>query len=349
MSVGYKAVQWTPGKRVYDIVLALCIGGYLAAFVVVGRAVWGGDRAISDEILAIRALGTCAILLLHAVLCIGPLARLDRRFLPLLYNRRHLGVATFLIALAHGALVVGYYHGFGRVRPLTSLFMHDADPRVAASLPFQLMGTAALVILFLMAATSHDFWLKNLSARAWKGLHMLIYPAYALVVAHVAFGALQAERHALYAGLLAAGAATVATLHLLAGRQSAAFDRATAGEVRRMDTDVWHDLGSCDEIAEGRARRVMLPGQEPVAVYRRKGRLCAVRGVCAHQGGPLAEGRIIDGCITCPWHGWQYRAEDGCSPPPFTEKIATYRLKRADGRVWICEQALAPGTPTEGA
>src|SRR2546428_6173232 len=43
----------------------------------------------------IRAAGSAAFLLLHVVLCIGPLCRLDSRFLPLLYNRRHLGVVTF--------------------------------------------------------------------------------------------------------------------------------------------------------------------------------------------------------------------------------------------------------------
>jgi len=42
------------------------------------------------ETLLIRGFGTARLLLLHVILCIGPLCRLDRRFLPLLYNRRHL-------------------------------------------------------------------------------------------------------------------------------------------------------------------------------------------------------------------------------------------------------------------
>jgi nitrite reductase/ring-hydroxylating ferredoxin subunit len=29
------------------------------------------------------------------------------------------------------------------------------------------------------------------------------------------------------------------------------------------------------------------------------------------QNGPLGEGRIVDGCITCPWHGYQYRPDTG--------------------------------------
>ena len=31
------------------------------------------------------------------------------------------------------------------------------------------------------------------------------------------------------------------------------------------------------------------------------------------EWGPLGEGKIVDGCITCPWHGFQYRPQDGCT------------------------------------
>src|SRR5439155_9683471 len=122
-----------------------------------------------------RALGTCAIVMLHVVLWIGPLARMDRRLLPLLYNRRHLGVATFLVALGHAALSLLYYHGFGNVNPLLSLLTANTSYSSLSRFPFEILGLAALVILFLMAATSHDFWLKNLSPRAWKCLHSRCY------------------------------------------------------------------------------------------------------------------------------------------------------------------------------
>jgi nitrite reductase/ring-hydroxylating ferredoxin subunit len=61
----------------------------------------------------------------------------------------------------------------------------------------------------------------------------------------------------------------------------------------------------------------------------------------------LGEGRILDGCITCPWHGHQFRPEDGCSPPPFTDKVATHRLKRVGRSVLVETEPLPPGTPTE--
>jgi nitrite reductase/ring-hydroxylating ferredoxin subunit len=75
--------------------------------------------------------------------------------------------------------------------------------------------------------------------------------------------------------------------------------------------------------------------------------LSAVSNLCAHQNGPLGEGRIVDGCITCPWHGYQYRPEDGCAPPPFTERLATYRLRVANGMVLLDPRANPPGTPVE--
>jgi len=47
--------------------------------------------------------------------------------------------------------------------------------------------------------------------------------------------------------------------------------------------------------------------------------------------------------VTCPWHGYQYRLEDGCAPAPFTEKLA-YRVRIAQGVVEVDPRALPPGT-----
>ncbi|MBN36100.1 MAG: hypothetical protein CMM46_15255 [Rhodospirillaceae bacterium] len=49
-------------------------------------------RAASSAIYNAQAFGSYAFLLLTVVLCLGPLARLDERFLPLVSNRRHFGV-----------------------------------------------------------------------------------------------------------------------------------------------------------------------------------------------------------------------------------------------------------------
>jgi nitrite reductase/ring-hydroxylating ferredoxin subunit len=103
-------------------------------------------------------------------------------------------------------------------------------------------------------------------------------------------------------------------------------------------------VGAAAAVPEGRAVTAVVAG-ERVAVFRHEGRLSCVSAVCRHQNGPLGEGRIIDGCITCPWHGYQYRPDSGTSPPPFTDTIPTFNLRVHDGRVLVHERPNPPGTP----
>lgn len=347
MSVGYTWVQWSPHKRLYDGLMAGAALAYIGIFFGVTRLLWTGVNAYSDEIVLIRATGSCALILLHVIFCIGPLARLDRRFLPLLYNRRHLGVMTFLVALVHATFVLGFYHGFGVVNPFLSLLTSNTNYSSLRAFPFQILGLGALIIMFVMAATSHDFWLKNLSAATWKRLHMLVYVAYALLIGHVALGAIQSDRSTFAPILLFGGVLTVTSLHLLAGLREVRKDAGTA-PLATADQQ-WIDVGTPDDIPEDRARTVCTPCGERIAVFKHARAISAVTNVCAHQGGPLGEGKVIDGCITCPWHGWQYRPQDGRSPPPFEEKIATYQVRIVSGRVQVNPNPLPPGTPTAPA
>src|ERR1700675_163387 len=319
MSVQYGAISWNRQKKVYDLTLVSLLVLYLAVFIGVGA--WRNPNAKAETLL-IRALGTAAFLLLNVVLCIGPLSRLDRRFLPLLYNRRHLGVVTFLLGLAHGGFGLVQFHALGNVNPLVSLFISNPRYGSVADFPFQALGFFALIILFLMAATSHDFWLRNLSAPTWKRLHMLVYVAYALLVAHVTLGALQSETSPMLASALIVGVATVLSLHL-----AAAFREKRVDQARHQAVDEgFVEVCDVDRIPEKCATIVSLSG-ERVAVFRYDGKVSAISNACQHQNGPLGEGRIIDGFVTCPWHGYQYRPEDGCAPAPYTEQLATYRLK----------------------
>ena len=84
-----------------------------------------------------------------------------------------------------------------------------------------------------------------------------------------------------------------------------------------------------------------------MAIFKYDGKLSAVNNVCRHQGGPLGEGKVIDGCITCPWHGYQYLPGNGQSPPPFTEKVETYQLKLEGDQILLDPKPNEPGTPVE--
>ncbi len=343
MSVAYKAVNWNRHKLVYDALLLVGIIFSIGAFYTAGRVVFSGA---TDETLIMRALAFTAFLLLHIILCVGPLCRMSPRFLPLLYNRRHMGVAVFLVGLVHAVFALLQYSAGGVLNPLVALLARGTDITSIAQFPFEFLGLAAIMILFLMAATSHDFWLANLTPRLWKRLHMLVYVAYALIVAHVAIGFLQDERRPVYLFLLLAGVGVIAGLHVAAGFMQWRRDARS-----RRDDKSFVDVCPVSEIIPDRAR-VVFVGEESIAIFRHGvgGKLfSAISSVCAHQGGPLGEGKIIDGCATCPWHGYQYRPEDAQSPPPYTERLKTYDVRIEEGIVRVNPKPHAPGTRVEPA
>ena len=340
MSVAYRAVQWNRHKKVYDLCALAGALLWIVGFVAVSAAFGLVDDAVSAPIVLIRAFSTGAAALLVVILSIGPLARISPRSSPLLYNRRHLGVLMFLMALAHAALSTVWYHGFGVLDPLSSILAGGLPMASWREVPFQPLGLAALAILFAMAATSHDFWLRNLSPRVWKSLHQCVYLAFALLVAHVAFGVLQDRVSPAFGALAAAVVAWISALHIVAGVRERRVDR----RARELAADGWVKIGGVDEIEPGRAKTVLVGDARRVAVFRHERGFSAISGVCAHQGGPLAEGRIVDGCVTCPWHGYQYLVENGQSPPPFFEKIPTYELRIEGRTIFVSPRANAPGT-----
>src|SRR4029453_3774163 len=137
MSTTYRAVAWNPQKRRYDMVAA----GLLLAFLVV---LLGAPAFLLPELtietLLIRALAAAAFTLLNIILCVGPLARLNRRFLPLLYNRRHLGVMMLPPRLAHGVFSIIQFHSAGTLNPLVSVLVSNARYTTISQMPFQPFG-----------------------------------------------------------------------------------------------------------------------------------------------------------------------------------------------------------------
>ena len=340
MSAEYRAVQWNRAKLVYDAVLLAAVALFIGGFAAIAWRVEPPQNLPGALDLWLRAFGVCAFLMLTMVLSIGPLARLSPRFLPLLYNRRHFGVLTFCVAAIHAWFLFDYYWVLNDLPKLGAQFANWPAYAKFIGFPFKTLGLAALLILFLMASTSHDFWLNFLSPRIWKGLHMAVYLAYGLVVIHVALGIMQYESTPLIPLMLAGGFGAGVTLHLWAGWRERKMDRGAA-----LTGDGWIAVGRPREIPDKGARITAAPGGERIAVFRDGNIIGALTNLCAHQNGPLGEGRIVDGCVTCPWHGFQYRLADGCAPPPYTEKLATYRVRVKRGVVEVDPRPLPPGTP----
>lgn len=341
MSASYQAIGWNRQKKHYDwLIFSFCLI-YLAAFIIL-TAIFNSQY--SFETVLIRSTSTLAVLILHVILCIGPLCRINRKFSPLLYNRRHLGVTMFFLAAIHGIFSIIQFHSLGNVNPLVSLFSSNTNYNSVHDFPFQALGFFALIIFFLMAITSHDFWLHNLSPKVWKTLHMFVYLAYLLIVMHVMLGAIQYESHPVFVIMIAIGSITIISLHLVAGRKEVKKDNIKFNPAKEGFVSI------CDinEIEDNRAK-IFCIDKERIAVYRFENSLYAIHNVCKHQGGPLGEGKIIDGCITCPWHGYQYLPNNGQSPPPFKEKVSTYDVRIDGTRVWLNPTPYEEGTERAGA
>ncbi|MDH4439246.1 MAG: ferric reductase-like transmembrane domain-containing protein [Rhizobium sp.] len=344
MSTAYKPVGWNRNKLIYDAILLCGVVAYILLYLKLAPSLSPSVRAVDMPILRMRAFGSLAFLLLTVVLAIGPLARLDPRFLPLLYNRRHFGVMTAAVAFTHAMFVLDWYFSFSTTPRLTALFTSNTSFGSIAGFPFELFGVFALLILLVLAATSHDFWLSFLSPPVWKAMHMSVYAAYAAVVLHVGLGAAIDGTNPMTAMSLSASLVVLSILHLLAGRQETAIDDASS----RIETETgWVDVCDQDAIQEGKAIVGVLPDGERVAVFRFKNQLSALSNLCSHQNGPIGEGKVVSGFATCPWHGYQYRLEDGCAPPPFKERVRKYRVKVSGSRVLVDPVAVPLGTRIE--
>lgn len=339
MSVKYTPVQWNRNKWLYDGVMAVAVVAFLYLFLFISPEMLSHERAINPQVHNARAFGACAFLMLTVILCIGPLARLDNRFLPLLYNRRHFGVMTTFVAITHASYIINWYFAFSSSNKYEALLFANTSYGQLSGFPFEIFGVFALVVLLILSVTSHDFWMKFLTPPLWKRLHSLVYFAYVSVVAHVSLGVLQDQQNHVVTVIFVGGALAVAGLHA-----AAAIHDWKRGDQKGADRDGWVEICDVHDIVEGFAKIKILPGGDRVAVFRQDGKLSAISNACAHQNGPLGEGKVIDCLVTCPWHGFQYDVTNGRSPAPFTEMVPTYNIALHGTKVAIHRDANPPGT-----
>lgn len=83
-----------------------------------------------------------------------------------------------------------------------------------------------------------------------------------------------------------------------------------------VDRHAWRSSGTkwqpleVGEIAEGTLVKARL-GIQDLVLIRTGQAILALHNQCAHAGGPLSEGSLLDGCIECPWHGSRFEIATG--------------------------------------
>lgn len=96
----------------------------------------------------------------------------------------------------------------------------------------------------------------------------------------------------------------------------------------------WLDAVDFEQLKRDRSAEVVIE-ESVLAVFWHNERIWAIDAICAHHGGPIAKGRVVDETVTCPWHGWCYRLGDGVNIANGQAMLQTYPTRIEAGRVQV--------------
>jgi nitrite reductase (NADH) small subunit len=96
----------------------------------------------------------------------------------------------------------------------------------------------------------------------------------------------------------------------------------------------FHTVARVGDLAPGQARRVQVGGRD-LALFNVGGSFHAVDHACPHRGGPLSQGQVEEGVVTCPLHGWAFDLATGrCVTNP-QERVRRYEVRIVEGNVQV--------------
>jgi chlorite dismutase len=102
----------------------------------------------------------------------------------------------------------------------------------------------------------------------------------------------------------------------------------------------WARVAAVEDLPDGAAAAVYFRGDH-VALFNLEGHIYALGNRCSHANGPLVEGAVEGGCVTCPYHGSRFDLASGQPRGgPAVKPVPTYQVKVEDGAVF-----LASGQP----
>lgn len=80
------------------------------------------------------------------------------------------------------------------------------------------------------------------------------------------------------------------------------------------------------DIKDGEGKTVVVGGKL-VALFHCGGAYQAIDDACPHMGASLAGGHVEGGIVTCPWHAWRFRLNDGTWADNPRIKIGSYPVR----------------------
>ncbi len=114
--------------------------------------------------------------------------------------------------------------------------------------------------------------------------------------------------------------------------------RAAGGGVNAMLMNDWVEIGRIEQIPVRGARCVNTPAGK-IAVFRTaENQVYAIENRCPHKGGPLSEGIVHGGSVTCPLHNWVFDLATGEAQGADEGQVRTFAVNVIDGRIFMAAE-----------
>ena len=115
------------------------------------------------------------------------------------------------------------------------------------------------------------------------------------------------------------------------------------------EKSLWHPVAQSHEVVGTAPLSVRLLEQAIVLWRDNDGAAQAFVDRCPHRGARLSMGRVENGHLECPYHGWQFEAGGQCVKvpavpdfvPPPSQCVKSYAVQEAYGLVWVRLEASA--------
>jgi nitrite reductase (NADH) small subunit/3-phenylpropionate/trans-cinnamate dioxygenase ferredoxin subunit len=88
------------------------------------------------------------------------------------------------------------------------------------------------------------------------------------------------------------------------------------------------------ELTEGEGKAVQV-GKKLVALFLWEGQYLAIDDMCPHMGASLSGGYVENGIVTCPWHAWRFRLQDGAWADNPRIKIGCHAVRLEGNEVQV--------------
>jgi len=104
----------------------------------------------------------------------------------------------------------------------------------------------------------------------------------------------------------------------------------------------WHVVARADSLRQDEVRSVSVLGEDLV-LWRNRNGVMVWQDLCIHRGAKLSRGKVLDGCLQCPYHGWRYDHTGHCveipahpkQVPPPRARTRAYTCRESSGWIWV--------------